>query len=73
MASDREKERLRQIEELRSELHRQMGGGYDPVRLAQLVETSQELDRLVVEVTRRQCSRGRVSTRKRGGRSRNTR
>lgn len=51
-----DQDRLRQIDTLRSTLHRQMGGQYDPVRLAQLVPISQELDRLVVEVTRRQWS-----------------
>lgn len=52
-----EQDRLRQIEELRLEIHRRMGGRYDPVQLANLVTISQELDKLVVEVTRQQWSR----------------
>lgn len=51
-----EQDQLRQIEELRLELHRRLGGQYAPERVAQLVEISQQLDRLVVEVTRRQWS-----------------
>ncbi|MFZ5827197.1 MAG: Spo0E family sporulation regulatory protein-aspartic acid phosphatase [Bacillota bacterium] len=60
MASDAggqaEKDRLAQIEELRAELHRRMGGHYDPRQMARLVGISQELDKLVVEVTRQQWS-----------------
>jgi hypothetical protein len=71
-----ERDRLRQIEELRSEMHRRMGGRYDPGRLSQLVHISQELDKLVVEVTRDQLSRqggernGGESTRRRPKRTR---
>lgn len=50
----REKDCMRQIEELRTELHRRMGGRYEPDRVGQLVTISQELDKLVVEVTRQQ-------------------
>lgn len=51
-----EKDSLSQIEELRAELHRRMGGRYDSQQMARLVGISQELDKLVVEVTRRQWS-----------------
>lgn len=56
-----EEEQMRRIEALRSTLHRQMGGHYDPVRVAQLVPISQELDKLVVEVTRSRWAGGSAS------------
>lgn len=45
-------ERLRQIEAIRAELHQQAGGRYDPATVSRLLNLSQALDRLVVEVTR---------------------
>jgi len=47
-----ESELLRQIEALRQELHRRMGGRYTPSQTADLERISRELDRLVVEYTR---------------------
>lgn len=53
-----ESDALQQIEELRRELHRRLGGCYDPARVAELASISQEFDRLVVAVTRQEWRRG---------------
>lgn len=45
-------ESLCQIEVIRAELHRQSGGRYDSATVSRLLNLSQELDRLVVAVTR---------------------
>jgi hypothetical protein len=47
---------LMQIEELRRQLHERMGAQYDPARLQTLVPISQELDRLVVQVSREELN-----------------
>lgn len=60
----RDKDRLLQIEELRAKLHRRMGGRYDAAEMAKLVDISQELDKLVVEVTRQQWSGSGTKPRK---------
>jgi hypothetical protein len=44
----------REIEELRRKLHKELGSQYDPARLQALAPISQELDRLTVELSRRQ-------------------
>jgi predicted ArsR family transcriptional regulator len=50
------------IEELRQEIYRAMGSHYDPERFQSLVPISQELDRLVVELVRRELgTRGQSS------------
>lgn len=38
------------IEELRRQLHREVGSQYDPARLSSLAPISKELDRLTVEL-----------------------
>jgi hypothetical protein len=45
---------LHEIEELRRQLHKGLGSRYDPVRLQSLAPISQELDRLAVELGRRE-------------------
>lgn len=45
---------VNRIEELRMQLHRAMGSQYDPERLRALAPISEELDRLAVELARRE-------------------
>ena len=45
---------MQEIEELRQQLHRGLGAGYDPVRLQALAPISHELDRLAIELGRKE-------------------
>lgn len=45
---------LQEIEDLRRQLHKGLGSRYDPVRLQELAPISHELDRLAVELGRRE-------------------
>lgn len=47
---------VKEIEELRRQLHKELGAGYDPARLQALAPISEELDRLAVELGRRELS-----------------
>ena len=47
---------LQEIEDLRRQLHKGLGSLYDPVRLQALAPISQELDRLAVELGRRELT-----------------
>ncbi|HYF95500.1 MAG TPA: hypothetical protein VD969_25085 [Symbiobacteriaceae bacterium] len=50
---------LREIEELRRQLHKGLGPRYDPVRLQELTPISQKFDRLAVEIGRRELENHR--------------
>lgn len=45
---------MQEIEDLRRQLHKGLGPKYDPVRLQALAPISLELDRLAVELGRRE-------------------
>lgn len=48
---------VNRIEELRMQLHRGLGSQYDPERLQALAPISEELDRLTVELARREMGK----------------
>lgn len=45
---------LQEIEDLRRQLHKGLGSRYDPARIQALAPISHELDRLAVEIGRRE-------------------
>ena len=51
-----------EIEALRRQLHQGLGSKYDPDRLQALAPISQELDRLAIELVRKELSRTQAAS-----------